>query len=149
MYDILRVSSLVFEMVSSLEMYVIYCMMIVETILPRLRLWTENPSADESINEFASTTESIRKPVFNSTSIATCNVENLGVHVSACRAEILDALASLLYPDKLIVCDFSGPMSFIKTWLRLTNILMHLNRKYYTAHDALRYLVFIDIYGSL
>jgi hypothetical protein len=53
MCDILKVSGLGFEMVNSLEMYVIYCIITLAMIIFRLRLNVAHLSASESMNESA------------------------------------------------------------------------------------------------
>jgi hypothetical protein len=106
MYDIFEVSGLVFEMMSSLEIYIIYCIALVRGVVFHLRLWTAHLSNGESMNEFASITVSACKPVIGFTLIET----------SASNVGNSDTLVSSSHSYKLTVGLQCKPPPLAKVW---------------------------------
>jgi hypothetical protein len=88
----------IFEMMSSLEVHIIYCIIFVVMPVLCLRLGTANLSASELMDESTSTAESACKSAFSfaSTVNSAYCTENLGTHVSDCYTENSDILAALL-----------------------------------------------------
>jgi hypothetical protein len=97
---------LIFEMVNSMETYIIYCMAFISMVILRLRLWT--------------TFEILNRPV--PIAASTCSAENLDASASAYCAQNPGVWALWFGPDRTVVSKLVRPPPFAKVLsFNLTN----------------------------